>query len=161
MKNVILEWFLCFQSAHFCEQRLRLVSALKHEKSKKNKKVEKNSKRDPQCGQPFWPRCRPRTWSMGHVRQPVRNNAAGHVSGHVDRSVATFVVTLRPCSTWPEHGPQDDWVRWPRYNVANESFRRSCFGHVRGHVSATFVATFRSRSWPRSNMIFEVFSRVF
>ena len=38
----------------------------------------------------------------------VRNNAAGHVSGHVDRSVATFVVTLWPCSTWPEHDPQDD-----------------------------------------------------
>ena len=33
--------------------------------------------------------------------------------------------------------------------------------HLVGHVSATFVATFRSRSWPRSNMIFEVFSRVF
>ena len=32
MKNVILEWYLDFKSAHFCEERLRLVGALKHKK---------------------------------------------------------------------------------------------------------------------------------
>ena len=30
------------------------------------------------------------------------------VEGSDLRSVATFVVTLWPCSTWPEHGLQDD-----------------------------------------------------
>ena len=77
------------------------------------------------CPRPCcWPRFWPRSSQCGHV-------------------MATFVATFRSCSTWPEHVPQHGRARWPRYNVTNEPVRRSCFGHVRGHVPVTFVATFK------------------
>ena len=70
------------------------------------------------CPRPCcWPRFWPRSSQCGHV-----------------------LATLRPRSTWPEHGPQHGRALWPRYNVAREFTFRSCSGHVRGHVPATFVA---------------------
>ena len=91
------------------------------------------------CPRPCcWPRFWPRSSQCGHV-----------------------LATLRPRSTWPEHGPQHGRALWSRCNVANEltfpvmfrprSWPRS--GHVRGHS--------RPCSWPRSNMISEVFLGVF
>ena len=87
------------------------------------------------CPRPCsWPRFWPRSSQCGHV-------------------LATFVATFRSCSMWPEHG----------HNMAEHAGHVTTWpmSHFVGHVSATFAATFRSRSWPRSNMIFEVFSRVF
>ena len=87
------------------------------------------------CPRPCcWPRFWPRSSQCGHV-------------------LATFVATFRSCSTWPEHG----------HNMAEHAGHVTTWpmSHFVGHVSATFAATFRPRSWPRSNMIFEVFSRVF
>ena len=145
-----------FKKTYLCERRLRLVSVFKRKKNEKNEKneiimnVASNVAIDSghvrvgfvieratfvDCPRPCcWPRFWPRSSQCGYL-----------------------LATLRPRSTWPEHGPQHGRALWPHYNVAREftfpvmfrprSWPRS--GHVRGHP--------RPRSWPRSNLIFEVF----
>ena len=157
---MILEWFLCFKSAHFCEQRLRLVSALKHEKINKNEKSWNFSKRGPQCGQPFWSRCRPRKWSMGHVRQ---------LSATV--LLVTFPATL--IAVWPRLLSRCGHVQRGR-NMAHKmiefaghvttwpmKYFLSCSGHVRGHIPVTFVvmfvATFKLDFWSFLTCFWEIF----
>ena len=138
MKIVILEWFMCFKSAHFCEQRLRLVSALKHEKYGKMKKS--------------------RTWPMKKAIKDLVTFIAHFWSRFVSAKNVCW-SRFRPCSTRPVHGPQRNRVPWPHYNVANKPFGHVC-GHVSphvslyswprfGHVSFMFVATLHSNSWPR------------
>ena len=77
------------------------------------------------------PCCWPRFWP--------RSSQCGHL-----------LATLRPRSTWPEHGPQHGRALWSRYNVANEVI-----------FSATFVATFRTRSWPSPAMFVATFKHDF
>ena len=69
-------------------------------------------------------------------------HVAGHVSGHVRRSAVTF---------WPRFGHVQRGRNMANNNNMAErsghvatwpmsSLSRSCSGHVRGHVPATFVA---------------------
>ena len=130
MKNVILVWFLSFKSAHFCEQRLRLVSALKHKKYEKIKKVERGQWKKLSK---IWSRS---SHTSGHVSSP-RKMFAGHVFGHVQRDrYMAHNVTEFPghITTWP--------INHLAMFVATFVVTFRC---VRDHVSVTF----RSCSWPR------------
>ena len=95
-----------------------------------------------------WPETWPSTLAMfgsgsssnGPRSLTVRGHVAGHVSGHVRRSAVTF---------WPRFGHVQRG-RNMAHNMAERSghvatwpmssLSRSCSGHVRGHVPATFVA---------------------
>ena len=113
-------------------------------KIRKNGKSWKNFKRGPQRGQRCWPRCWPCSSWMGHVRQLSAATflatfvAVWSCSGHVCSYVS---VMFNVAGTWPNMAEHAGHVTtWP-------------MSHFVGHVSATFVATFRPRSWPRSGHV--------
>ena len=138
---------------HLCEERLRLAYALNTKKIRKKwKKLKKHQ---------TWPATWPSTLAMfgsgsssnGPRSLTARGHVAGHVTGHVRRSAVTF---------WPRFGHVQRGQNMA-HNMAEHSghittwpgssLSRSCSGHVRGHP--------RPRSWPRSNLIFEVFFTCF
>ena len=129
-----------FKKTYLCERRLRLVSVFKRKKNEKNEKKWNNNERGQQRGHRLWPcsgRVRHRT---GHVRWlPAAMLLATFLatfvavrlpSGHAS---ATFNVAR----TWP--------TTWPSTLA---TLQRGQGVHFPGHVPATFVATFRPRSWP-------------
>ena len=157
MNNVILEWYLGSKKAHFCEHRLRLVSALKHKKYDKNEK----SWTWPMVTfiAHFWSRfisTKNVCWrGFGHVQhdRDMAHNVTefpGHITtwpiNHLAMFVATFLVTFR-CI----RGHVSVTFRscsWPRYI------------HIRGHVTFMFghvSATFKTRFLKFFSVFFEKF----